>query len=655
MVVPVQRKIACSCNGSTLRTKFPRPHFAELAKLAAPPSGGFRGRWLRFPPTPCQNQQCLFSDPGSYLAEESVLLFLRNCPFIFGVAFATILLTMLAQPACANGAGQRDSNGSASTSTAPPASEMPPSPVQIDGRPVLTIYTPLAGVSPEERADAIRARILRFARDRMLSTATIHTVDQGAWTEIRAGEDILMAVTESDAAAAGRSRAQLGEEYAEVIRRTVTLYRAEHTLPILLRGLLYTFFATLALVLILFAIFRVRHFVRNRMETLVRRTEESLPLRSFRARIARYIFVPLIGTGIIVVTAAGVVLFEIYITLVLGFFPSTRYLGYKLNRWTISELGGLGSALWAYLPSLVVVVIVLIAARVLIRLSHFFFREIDQGTVTVRGFYPDWAQPTSKLVRLLIFAGTAVIIFPYLPGSSSPAFRGISVFLGVLLSLGSTSAVAHGVAGTILIYMRSFHVGDFVKIGETVGEVVEKTLLVTRICTQKNEIVTIPNGSVLGGVVVNYSAEAKKQGVIFYTKVSIGYAAPWQEVTSLLVAAALATKDVAEHPRPFVLQSKLDDFYVSYELNAYTHYPQNMQHIYSDLHQNIQDKFNQGGIEINSPHYLSLRDGNQVAIPQEFLAKNYQAPPFRVREVANAEGTSSTRASRREKPQPGGA
>ena len=574
----------------------------------------------------------------------------RHNPYLFSAILAAALLLTLIQVARANDNGQENTSVSPriNENTTP---EMAPAAVEIDGRPLLTVYAPLAGISPGERANTIQDRILRFARNRALSVDTIHIDEHGPWTEIRVGEDTLMAVTESDAALAGRSRAQIAEEYAEVIRRAVTLYRKEHNLPALLRASLYTLFATLALIVILFSLFRVRRFVRNRLEALVRQSEESFPVRSFRSRIARYVFVPLIGTGIIVVTAAAVVLSEIYITVVLGFFPSTRYLGYRLNRWTVTELGGLGNTLWAYLPNLVVVVIILIAARVLIRVFHFFFREVDQGTVTVRGFYPDWAEPTSKLVRLLILAGTAVVIFPYLPGSNSPAFRGISVFLGVLLSLGSTSAVAHGVAGTILIYMRSFQMGDFVKIGDTVGEVIEKTLLVTRICTQKKEIVTIPNGSVLGGVVVNYTAEAKRQGVIFHTKVSIGYAAPWQKVCELLVAAALDTRDVLDNPKPFVLQTSLDDFYVSYELNAFTNRPQFMQYIYSDLHQNIQDKFNEGGIEINSPHYFSLRDGNQVATPQEFLSKNYQAPPFRFYEVGSAEGTRPARTSRREKSQ----
>jgi small-conductance mechanosensitive channel len=261
----------------------------------------------------------------------------------------------------------------------------------------------------------------------------------------------------------------------------------------------------------------------------------------------------------------------------------------------------------------------------------------------MHGFDRDWGAPTAKLVRLLIIAASAVFMFPYLPGSNSPAFRGISVFLGVLLSLGSTSAVSHGVAGTILTYMRAFSVGDFVKIGDTIGVVVERKLLVTRIRTQKNEIVTVPNGSVLGGMVMNFSGEARKNGVIFYTSVSIGYNAPWRRVHELLIAAALSTRDVLETPRPFVLQSNLDDFYVSYELNAFTAHPENMQYIYSDLHQNIPDQFNEAGIEINSPHYTTLRDGNRTAIPDEYIPASYKEPAFGIRQVEESEGFQGER------------
>src|SRR4029077_2251780 len=147
----------------------------------------------------------------------------------------------------------------------------------------------------------------------------------------------------------------------------------------------------------------------------------------------------------------------------------------------------------------------------------------------------------------------------------------------------------------------------------------------------------IPNGSVLGGVVLNYSAEAHKNGVIFHTTVSIGYNYPWKKVHELLINAALSTHDVLKSPHPFVLQSNLQDFYVLYELNAFTSQPQNMQTIYSDLHQNIQDQFNEAGVEINSPHYTSLRDGNRIAIPDEYIPKSYKEPSFGIRDAKDPE------------------
>jgi small-conductance mechanosensitive channel len=269
------------------------------------------------------------------------------------------------------------------------------------------------------------------------------------------------------------------------------------------------------------------------------------------------------------------------------------------------------------------------------RLLRLIFGEVRKGELKIRGFYPDWADPTEKLLRMLVLILTVIVAFPYLPGAKSPAFQGISIFLGLLLSLGSSSAVANAVAGVILIYMRSFLVGDWVQIGDTVGEVTEKTLLVTRVLTPKAEIITIPNATVMGGSVKNFSVEARKSGVIFHTTVTIGYDAPWRTVHQLLVNAALATDHVLQQPVPFVLQKGLDDFYVSYELNAYTDAPSLMLTIYSELHQNIQDKFNEVGVEICSPHFSSLRDGNVTAIPEQYRQPGYTPPSFRISSSVN--------------------
>jgi small-conductance mechanosensitive channel len=230
----------------------------------------------------------------------------------------------------------------------------------------------------------------------------------------------------------------------------------------------------------------------------------------------------------------------------------------------------------------------------------------------------------------MILALTAVVVFPYLPGSRSPAFQGVSIFLGVLISLGSTSAVANIVAGVILTYMRAFKVGDRVRIADTIGDVVEKTLLVTRIRTIKNVEITIANAMVLSSHIVNFSASAQKEGLILHTAVTIGYDAPWRTVHQLLIDAALECEHVLRDPMPFVLQTALDDFYVHYEVNAFTDQPSLMARIYSKLHEKIQDKFNEAGVEIMSSHYANVRDGNRSTIPHSYLPEGYSVPSFHV-------------------------
>ncbi|HSH14200.1 MAG TPA: mechanosensitive ion channel family protein, partial [Desulfurivibrionaceae bacterium] len=251
-------------------------------------------------------------------------------------------------------------------------------------------------------------------------------------------------------------------------------------------------------------------------------------------------------------------------------------------------------------------------------------------SIKLPNFPADWAQPTYKIGRFLVIAFTAVVVFPYLPGSDAPAFKGVSLFIGVLFSLGSTAAVANVVAGIILTYMRAFVIGDRVKIADTIGDIIEKTLLVTRVRTIKNEDITIPNAMVLGSHIINYSSSARERGLILHTTVTIGYDVPWRQVHELLLGAARASENILAEPPPFVLQTSLDDFYVSYQLNAYTDQPNRMALTYSALHQNIQDRFNAAGVEIMSPHYAALRDGNQVTVPEENLAKSYVAPAFRL-------------------------
>jgi small-conductance mechanosensitive channel len=229
-----------------------------------------------------------------------------------------------------------------------------------------------------------------------------------------------------------------------------------------------------------------------------------------------------------------------------------------------------------------------------------------------------------------------VAAFPYLPGSQSPAFQGVSLFLGLIVSLSSSSAISNAIAGIILTYTNAFKNGDRVRIGDTTGDVVKKATFVTQLRTIKNEIVAIPNSSVLGASVQNYSRMSQREGLILHTTVTIGYDAPWRTVHDLLIAAARRTGGLLEHPDPFVLQTGLNDFFVSYQVNAYTRRPNEMVDILSALHTNIQDAFNEAGVEIMSPHIFGLRDANAVTIPPAQRPAGYEAPSFRVAGVVPA-------------------
>lgn len=309
----------------------------------------------------------------------------------------------------------------------------------------------------------------------------------------------------------------------------------------------------------------------------------------------------------------------IYLSIVFSFFPPTRDFiqGLLASVWGAIGQGWQGFV--AYLPSLLNLILIFFIARYVLRFVHFLADEVGKGNITLRGFYPEWAEPTYQLVRILLVALALVVAFPYLPGSDSPAFQGISIFLGFLFSLGSSSIIANVIAGIVLTYTMAFTVGDRVKIADTIGDVRERTLFVTRIRTIKNVDITIPNGMVLSSHIINYSSSAKKTGLILHTTITIGYDVPWPKVHELLIGAALRTQYIQKKPKPFVLQTSLDDFYVSYEINAYTDAPNQMANIYSELHKNIQDQFNQAGIEILSPMYQAMRDGNHSTVPEDYM------------------------------------
>jgi small-conductance mechanosensitive channel len=313
--------------------------------------------------------------------------------------------------------------------------------------------------------------------------------------------------------------------------------------------------------------------------------------------------------------ALTVLAFYLYTPLVLSYFPWTAPYAEPVVQWAISPFATAWFSFVAYLPSIFWLAAIIVITRWALQLLGLLANALRDGSITFEGFYPEWSEPTYKIVRVLVLAFALVMAFPYLPGANSDAFKGVSIFLGVLFSLGSSSAVANVVAGIVLTYTRSFKVGDFIKIGVNTGTVEERTLLVTRLRTRKGVEVTIPNATVLSGDVQNFSARAHAGGLILHTAVTIGYDAPWRQVHALLLEAARRTPDVLSLPAPFVLQTDLGDFSVKYELNVHTKMPERAPEIHSHLHAAIQDSFARAGMEIMSPVYQARRDGPSTVPP----------------------------------------
>jgi len=513
-----------------------------------------------------------------------------------------------------------------------PANSQQPSgfPVKFEGTTLFVVQERVLSFSAEERARAISARIERLVRTPRVDRADVTVVDGETSSDLVFGDLVIMSVTDRDAQLAGQTRPTLAATYARVIGEAIQTERVRYSFRrLVLAGayvLLVTGILLSAVWLTGFVLRRVQKKLKSWRGTLIR------PVRIQKLELlsAKRLYGLLMGLARILRLAAILLLLYFYLPLVLSFLPWTEGYASQLFEYVLTPVRWIAAALADFLPNLSFIAVIGLVTFYLIRLVKFLFAEVAKGTLVFPGFFPEWAEPTFKIARFLILAFAVIIVFPYLPGSNSPAFRGVSVFLGLLLSLGSSSAVANVVAGVLLTYTRAFQIGDRVKIAETVGDVMEKTLLVTRIRTIKNVNIAIPNSVVLGSHVVNYSATTGEQGLILHTTVTIGYDAPWRTVHQLLIDAALATENILQEPRPFVFQTSLNDFHVSYEINAFTNDPNRMAATYSLLHQNIQDRFNQAGVEIMSPSYASLRDGNRVTIPSNHLPDDYAPPSFRV-------------------------
>ena len=492
-------------------------------------------------------------------------------------------------------------------------------PVVVEGDTLFYLYTKRGGYTPLQRAEMIDAAIMQLGKRFTLHPDSVYIESSDIVTDLMYGNKVIASFTDQDGLWEGRSREQLATDKRKIVVQKLKELKEEHSLWQLGKRILY-FVLVLAGQYLLFWLtgwlfrklkVRIQKLKDTRLKPIsiqnyeLLDTQRQVNLLIFLSNLLRYV----------------IMLLQLLITVPLLFaiFPQTKGLAYQIFSYIWNPIKNILVGIVDYIPNLFAILINCFAVKYLVRLVHYLSREVEAGRLKFGGFYPDWAMPTYHIIRFLLYAFMIAMIYPYLPGAKNGVFQGISVFVGLIISLGSSTVIGNVIAGLVITYMRPFKLGDRIQLNDTTGNVIEKTPLVTRIKTPKNEVVTIPNSFIMSSHTVNYSASAREYGLIIHSEVTIGYDVPWRQVHQLLIEAALNTPGVIDDPRPFVLETSLSDWYPVYQINAYIREADKLAQIYSDLHQNIQDRFNEAGVEIMSPHYMAMRDGNESTIPKDDL------------------------------------
>lgn len=493
------------------------------------------------------------------------------------------------------------------------------SPLIVEDDTLLVLYARRGGMLPEARVKAAREVIESLAHKLVFKADTLYTFEGEYTTDIMADNTVVMSITDTDGLWQGKPRSQLAGEYMAVIQKKIVELHETYGLQ---KKLLRLFFAVLLIVVQLILIkLTIWLFAKWRSKVMHRVMDWIKPIR-----IKDYELLDVHRQGLAVmfiykVLRILVILFQLLISVPVLFsiFPETKTFVDTVIGYVLNPVKDILSSVLGFLPNMFKIVIIIICFRYLVRVLKYFSVEIASGRLKLNGFYPDWAPPTFVILRMLCYALMLVMIWPLLPSSNSAVFQGVSVFMGLIVSLGSTSIIGNVMAGMVMTYMRPFRIGDYIKVGEIVGEVIEKNVLVTRIRTRKNEIVTIQNSNMLSAQTSNYTEAAKTFGIIVHTKVTIGYDVPWQQIKEIMEGAALDTQGIKKNPKPFMMITALDDFYVEYEINAYTDNSATMPRVYSELHQNLLKRFFESGVEIMSPHIFARRDGIDTQMPANYL------------------------------------
>jgi small-conductance mechanosensitive channel len=551
-----------------------------------------------------------------------------------GIAAVGVLLAAAPARAQTAPAPGNPQGPAVATATAGAQPSTQPATLVYANRAIVELRANLLSRPPAERV----AGVVRFL-DRLVNetpSARVTTQAVGDAVLVKVGEHVVFAIVPADVnALAGET---LDRKVADAVARLQRAFdeavELRHPARLLRAGLL----ALVATVIYFGALGLLRLTHRAGARQLNRTTERQLGKLSGGADIVRASHVPEFLQRAVDLISILVMLMVTYAwaTFVLRRFPYTRPWGESLRTALIASAFSLGQRVLDSLPDLLTVLIIVVSTRFVVRLSNFLFAAVEQGRVTVPGLYPETAQPTRRIVAALLWLLAIVVAYPYLPGSGSDAFKGVSVFVGLMISLGSSGIMNQIMSGLTIVYSRAVRVGDFVKIGDVEGTVEHLGPLSTKITSVRREAITIPNALVVSTSTTNYSRHADRDGVQVGTSVTIGYDTPWRQVEALLILAADRTGGVRREPKPVVRQTGLLDFYVHYTLLVCLEQPHRRVPVLDALHANILDAFNEYGVQITSPNY-EADPGAPKVVPQNLW---YSAPAAPGSEMQRGKATA---------------
>ena len=396
----------------------------------------------------------------------------------------------------------------------------------------------LGPLSAEDRAKMASEKIVVLEKDLLTKTDSITIDTSGGFANIIYKNIILVSVSPQDAKANQTTDYELALNYKKSIVQIINKYRDENNIVEISKKVGFGLLIILILVLIIFYLNRYFNRFKEWLSEKIAERLSGLQIRNYEvlSKDSQLLFLRRainVGKYLLIILCVYIAL-----PIIFRLFPWTKDWSDALIDFVLDPLRSIFNAIIDFIPNLISIIIIVMFFKYVIKGIGFLANEIEVGKLKLRGFYPDWAKPTFKIIKLILYAFMVVVIWPKIPGSDSDIFKGVSVFLGLLISFGSSSAIGNMVAGLVITYMRPFVLKDRVKIGDVTGDVVEKSLLVTRIKTIKNEIVTIPNSAILSGNTTNYTVMAKKEGYIVNTTITIGYDAPWRQIHELLISAA---------------------------------------------------------------------------------------------------------------------